>query len=255
MDFSLSEQYTLSIRLRTDGFSFSITSPLAGDSDQRHDYMPDESLSLTANLKLAVQGQEWWGLPYRNVHLLNGGKRFTLIPLELFEDEQADQQFYYNHSRRDNEQVMYNILHRSNLVVLYGMDSSTYRYVCEQYPDTHFFSQSSPLIEFFAGKSRLGNNRKLYAYLGRNGFEAYAFERGRLLLANHFDCRETADLTYYLLYIWKQLGLEQERDELHIAGDLSRKEELLPQLRKFIRQVFVMNPADSLDFQAINLCE
>ena len=53
------------------------------------------------------------------------------------------------------------------------------------------------------------------------------------------------------LYIWKQLGFEQERDELHLSGDLNDKELLLPELRKFIRQVFIMNPATNLDLQAI----
>ena len=33
------------------------------------------------------------------------------------------------------------------------------------------------------------------------------------------------------------------------------KELLLPELRKFIRQVFIMNPATNLDLQAITLCE
>ena len=49
--------------------------------------------------------------------------------------------------------------------------------------------------------------------------------------------------------------LEQERDELHLTGDLNDKELLLPELRKFIRQVFIMNPATNLDLQAITLCE
>ena len=255
MDFSLSEQYTLSIRLRTDGFSFVITSPLGDDDLLQTDYQPDESLSLTANLKQAVQSFEWWGRPFRKVQVLVGSKRFTLLPLELFEDEQAEEQFHYNHPRHDHEQVMYNILQRSNLVVIFGIDSYVHHFVCSCYPEARFYAQSTPLIEYFAGKSHLGNSRKLYVHLAPQGFEAYAYDRGRLLLGNHFDATTTADVLYFILYIWKQLDLAQERDELHLAGDLSRKEQLLPELRKYIRQVYVMNPAQSLDFQSIHLCE
>lgn len=255
MDFSLSEQYTLSIRLRTDGFSFAISSPLGEDEPLLTDYQPDESLSLTANLKQAVHTLEWWGRPFRRVHTLVGSKRFTLLPLELFEDEQAEEQFHYNHPRRDHELVMYNILPHSNLVVVFGMDNYVHHFLSTAYPEMRYYAQSSPLIECFAGKSRLGNSRKLYVHLAPQGFEAYAFDRGRLLLGNHFDATETADMLYYIFYIWKQLDLEQERDELHLAGDLSRKEQLLPELRKYIRQVYVMTPAHSLDFQSIHLCE
>ena len=255
MDFSLSEQYTLSIRLRTDGFSFSITSPLPEEEPLQVAYEPDDSRSLTANLMQAVQSMEWWGKPFRRVNVLVGNRRFALLPLELFEDEQAEQQFYYNHPHRDNEQVLYNILQRSNLVVLFGIDSSVHHFICEHYPEARFYSQSTPLIEYYAGQSRLGNSRKLYIHLGRQGFEAYAYDKGHLLLANHFDAAQPADLLYYFFYIWKQLELDQERDELHLDGCQIHKEELLPELKKYIRQVFVAPPALQPDFQSIHLCE
>ena len=135
---------------------------------------------------------------------------------------------------------------------LYG---ASLAWAADQYPDVKFYSQASPFIEFFSSKSRLGNNRKMYAHLRKDAVDVYGYERGRLLLANSFECRSTPDRVYYLLYTWKQLGFEQERDELHLTGDLNDKELLLPELRKFIRQVFIMNPAYNLDLQAINLCE
>ena len=135
---------------------------------------------------------------------------------------------------------------------LYG---ASLAWAADQYPDVKFYSQASPFIEFFSSKSRLGNNRKMYAHLRKDAVDVYGYERGRLLLANSFECRSTPDRVYYLLYIWKQLGFEQERDELHLTGDLNDKELLLPELRKFIRQVFIMNPATNLDLQAITLCE
>ena len=254
-DFSKSEQYTLSIRLSTDGFSFSIFNPL-GESDLSfYDREVDDSLSLTANLKQAFREVKWLSHSFRRVNVLMASKRFTFIPLEFFEDEQAETVFYHNHPRQDNEQVRYNILHKNNIVVLFGMDKSACSLLCEQYPDIRFYSQASPFIEYFATKSRLGNSRKMYIHLRKEAADIYAYERGRLIFANSFSCKETNDRVYYILYVWKQLGMEQERDELHLTGELSDKEQLLSELRKFIRQVFIMNPAANLDLQAINLCE
>ena len=84
------------------------------------DYEVDESLSLTANLKQAFRKVEWLSLPYRRVNLLMADKRFTFIPLEYFEDEQADTIFYHNFSQQENETVLYNILHKDNIVVLFA---------------------------------------------------------------------------------------------------------------------------------------
>ncbi len=254
-DFTKSEQYTLSIRLSTDGFSFSVFNPL-NDSHPQVEYYPvDKALSLTANLKQTFRTLEWLHHAFRRVNVLIADKRFTTMPLEFFEDEQAELLFYHNHLRRENETVLYNIPTGSNVVLLFGIDKSVHNFLSEQYPNAKFYTQASPLIEYFAVKSRLGNSRKVYAHLRHDAADIYAYERGHLLLANSFECHTTADRLYYLLYIWKQLELEQERDELHLTGELHDKEELLPELRKFIRQVFVMNPAANLDFQAITLCE
>ena len=209
-DFSKSEQYTLSIRLSTDGFSFSIFNPLGEGRFSFHEHGVDDSLSLTANLKQAFRETDWLKNPFRRINVLMAGKRFTFIPLEFFEDEQAETVFYHNHSRQDNELVQYNILHKNNIVVLFGMDKSACSLLREQYPDVRFYAQASPLIEYFAAKSRLGNCRKMYVHLRKEAAEIYAYERGRLAFANTFACKETNDRLYYILCVWKQLGMAHE---------------------------------------------
>ncbi|MEG1564315.1 MAG: DUF3822 family protein [Bacteroides sp.] len=255
IDFSKSEQYTLSIRLSTDGFSFSIYNPIHDDDLSFFEKEVDASLSLTANLKQAFRELEFLNHRYKRINILITGKRFTFVPLELFEDDQAETIFYYNHPRREGETIQYNILKKHNLVVVFGMDKSTFLFLNERYPDAYFYSQASPLTEYFSMRSRLGNNKKLYASLRKDAIDVYCYERGHLLLANSFECKQTADRIYYLLYVWKQLDFDQKRDELHLTGLLKDKETLTRELRKFILQVFIMNPETNIDMQALTSCE
>ena len=255
LDFNKTEQYSLSIRLSTDGFSFSVFNPLEEDEPWIDSRAVDESLSLTANLKRTYRDIDWLNLPFNRVNILFASKRFTLIPLDFFEDEQAETVFYHNFPSRENEQVLYNILHANNVVVLFGMDRTAYAFLREKHPQVKFYSQAAPLIEYFVGRSHLGNSRKMYVNLCKETAGVYCYERCRLLLANTFPCSETADRIYYLLYVWKQLGFDQERDELHLSGLLNEKELLLSELRKYIQQVFVMNPSEHIDLYAISQCE
>ena len=110
IDFGKSEQYTLSIRLSTDGFSFSIYNPIHDDSFSVIEKEIDTSLSLTANLKAVFHESDFLGHSYKRVNILMADKRFTLIPLELFEDDQSEMIFYHNHTPKENETVKYNIL-------------------------------------------------------------------------------------------------------------------------------------------------
>ena len=198
IDFSKSEQYTLSIRLCTDGFSFSIYNPIHESSLSFFEKETNASLSLTANLKQFFRETEFLTLPYRRVNILMADKRFTHVPTDFFEEEQAGILFYHNHSPKENEIVLHNVLSRSNVTVIFGMDRSAYLFLKEQYPEARI---------------------------------------------------------YYLLYIWKQLGFDQERDELHLTGILADKENLVTELRKFILQVFIMNPETNIDIQALLTCE
>lgn len=254
-DFNKSEQYTLSIRLSTDGFSFSVFNPLDEKGPSCEDYAIDEELPLTVNLKKAFGQKAWLQRPFRRVNVLVADKRFTLMPLEFFKEELVETVFYHNHPRHNNETVLYNIRKRNNLAILFSLDQSVYSFLRQQYPNVYFYSQASPLSDFFASKSRLGNSCKMYVHLRREALDVFCFEYGRLMLGNSLQCSVTADRLYYLLYLWKTLGFDQERDEMHLTGYLADKEQLLPELQKFIRQVFIMNPASNLDLQAITTCE
>ena len=255
IDFTKSKQYTLSIRLSTDGFSFSIYNPIHDNSLSIIEKEIEPSLSLTANLKTVFHESDFLSHPYKRVNIMMAGKRFTIVPLELFEEEQAELLFYHNHQKRENETIFYNILQKNNVVVIFGIDKSAYTFLKEQYPEAHFYSQSTPLIDYFSIKSRLGNSKKMYVSIRQKGIDIFCFERGHLLLANSFECTHTEDRIYYLLYAWKQLEFNQERDELHLTGTLPDKEILMNELKKFILQVFIMNPATNIDMQALLICE
>lgn len=246
---SQSAQRNLSIRLSTDGFSFSVLDPSSDDGPTFTDLPVDETRSLAANLRGVLRQNEALGQPYRRVNVLIASRRWTVMPLELFEDEQAEAVLGYVHTVPEHEEVSYNVLTSSNAVVVFALDRAMRDLLLAQWPEAKFFAQSTPLIEHFARRSHLGNSRKLYAFIHHEHLGVYAFERGHLLLANSMECRETADRIYYLMYIWRQLGLEQKRDELHLSGLLPEKDELLAGLRRYVNCVCVAGRPEHLDLQ------
>ena len=268
IDFSKSEQYTLSIRLSTDGFSFSIYNPILDSSLSYFSQEIESGTSMAVNVKELLKS-DILQYTYKRVNVLLVTRRFTLIPLELAEDEEQYRAvFYYNHSMQENEKVLCNDLRKAYVKVAFGMDKSAWQQLAERYPAAHFYSQVSPLIEHFAGKCRLGNSKKMYVYVRGNSLDVFCFDRGRLLLANSFDCKQVDDCIYYLLYVWKQLDYNQERDELHLVGFFNDKEKLNSGLKQFVRQVFIINPKSEFtrqgvakledipyDLQTLTLCE
>lgn len=263
IDFTRSEHYTLSIRLSADGFSFSVHTPREESQPFFETWQVDASCSMTANAKRMLEETEVLKHNFGHVQVLYESPRFTAVPLELFDDEQTEALFYHNFPQDSNETVICNMLGECGVALLFGMDQHVHQLLEEHYPAARFFSAHSPLIVRFAQKSRWGANRKLFAYLRRQTLQVFAFDKGRLLLANSFSCQQTADRLYYLLYIWQQLGFSQEQDELHLIGEPTVPDELVESLRDYLRQVSVISPSMDLnrtevmpyDFKTFLQCE
>ncbi len=254
-DYNHTEQCTLSVRLSTDGFAFALSRPLAQEGGMEvENWEVDATLPMAVNLRQAFERMEWLGRPFRRVNVLVATKRFTLMPLEYFDEEQVEDYFYLNHAKEGNEQVEYNILRNSNAVVLFGVDRSVAGAVQEWQPGAKLYAQVSPLADAFSVKSRLDEARKAYVHVRREYIDVLAYEGGRLLLANAYQCRQTPDALYYVLCLWQTLGFDQEHDQLYLLGDLEARPGLAGGLREFVRWVSVMEPAGMLDLQSVLLC-
>lgn len=267
IDFTKSDQYSLSIRLSADGFSFSLYNPHDEGYLFYEPYSVNIAYSLTANVKEMLNSSEVFKHTYKRVYIMYDTTRVTPVPFELFEDDEMEDLFYSNFPKVDNETVFCNILEKSNIVLLFGIDKHAYQLLNEQFPNAKYFATVSPLTEYFQKKSKT-NNKRLYAYLQKNGINVFAFDNGRPVLINSFSCEKFEDRIYYLLYIWKQLGFDAEIDELYMVGNIAEKDKLTDELKKYTRNVSLFVPKSELnrpiltqredipfDLQTLLICE
>ena len=241
-DLNNSEQYTLSIRLSTDGFSFSIYNPLSGNDFYYRVYPVNSQRSMAANVKSFLAATEELRHNYKQTNILIHSSRFTPVPLELFEDEDMEKLFYQNLPHQQNEVILCNVLGKTNAVILFSLDKLTHLLLSEQFPTARFFSAVSPQIENLSYKSNQGNNFKLYANIHERSIDAFAFDKGKLLLVNSYQISGSNDVNYYLLNLWQQLKFDQERDELCLIGQADYMKEVTESLQKYIRHVYSINP-------------
>ena len=85
----------------------------------------------------------------------------------------------------------------------------------------------------------------MYAYLHEKEITVYAFERGRMLFVNTFQARSVADMQYYVLNVWKELGLDQVEDSLFVVGDHEQRTvELSEKIKYFLQNVSVIDRSE-----------
>ncbi|MEE0054355.1 MAG: DUF3822 family protein, partial [Prevotella sp.] len=51
------------------------------------------------------------------------------------------------------------------------------------------------------------------------------------------------DAIYFILYVWKLLGMDQKKDELHVVGDVPDKDWFIHNTKLYIQKTYLLNPA------------
>lgn len=245
IDFKHTKHYTLSIRLSTDGFCFTVHNPLA---DEQYAYLPYRIAplkSLTANLRAALQENDMLRHTYAMVNVVVAEAAYTIVPKEYYDESYKDELYRQNFPLvSDSLVVLHNLVSDEQAVVLFGMERQLYQLISERFPKAMIYASVSALMDFAAEKSFAHRRNYCLAHLNKRGVDLLCFANGVPLFVNTFACRNTDDALYLMLNSWQMLGLSQLDDALYLVGDVRKVNSLSKELEKFIKHIHVIRPAD-----------
>ena len=142
--------------------------------------------------------------------------------------------------------MLYNILPSLKAVCLFAISRDLQVVVQDRFEEVQFIQAMTPVWHHLHQRSFTGHRNKLYGYFHGKQLDLFSFQQNRFKFCNTFEAGHSHDALYFLLYVWKQLRLESEHDELHIVGEIPEPEWLVPELKRYLRKAFVINP--SADF-------
>ena len=128
IDFNKTRQYTLSIRLSTDGFCFAVHNPQAANEFAFLPYRIDPLKPLTANLKAAIQEVDMLKHTYGAINILLADTDYTLIPKEYYA-EQYESEFYQHNfaSTTSHSIVMHNRVGDGQAMALFDLEKQLHK--------------------------------------------------------------------------------------------------------------------------------
>ena len=260
-------QYILMLRITRREMIYSCYHPAVDGSlvCGREDF--SASASLLTEVERVVYSREELLQPYKKVYVLLPTQRFLLVPVDVAAEASPETFFHAVYPAVDGEEIVETRLPYVGAALLSAADGSVASFVRRTFGTPVILHPLAPLCEYFYRKSRVGNFAKLYAQLYDGYMEVVCFDKKGLLLANTFATPTTDDAAYHLLNVWQQLGLNQQTDEVQIAGDAVARRELATLLRRYIRTVGpVIFPSQRhtigsdamqlpFDLTALSLCE
>lgn len=246
----------LVVRVGRDTMSFLL--PYEDGRVEYHPYRLRNGVSMAANLRQAFRDEEMLA-DCGDKALLSVSSPVALVPVDEYMDvENYDLDTVYNSTFIGYEQdvKVANVIPDLNCVAIFSVNKDLKMVIEDRFQDVRIQNVMQPVWGHLYKRSQLiGQRRKVYGYFHDRHIDIFSFQQRRFRFANRFDATRAHDALYFLLFVWKQLAMDSEEDELHLVGNTEHLEWLIQKLRQYVRRVYVINPMADLNRAPASLIE
>lgn len=202
----------------------------------------NSSITMAANLREALRTSNILTDTYQRT-LVMVDSPVLMVPTDLFREEEKTELYFHAFTKKEQQAIMHTVLPDLNSVVLFPIDKDLLTVINDRMSQPSIVAAMTPVWHHLHQRSYTGTHQKLYGYFHDHNMEVFSFGKNRFKFCNTYTANNSSNALYYLLSVWKQLGMEPEHDELHLVGDLPDEEALLNEARQFIKRVFFINPS------------
>jgi hypothetical protein len=207
-------------------------------------YVVRGGISMSANLREAFKTPDFLSETVDKAQILIDTPSL-LVPVEQFDEADMEALFSYSYpAGQEKRVILYNVLPDLKAVCLFAINKNLDTVIRDRFEGgVSFIHALTPVWRQLHLRSFTGHRNKLYGYFHGKQLAVFSFQQNRFKFCNSFDTANAHDALYFLLYVWKQLRLHPEHDEMHILGDIPEQQWLLEELKRYLQNAYVINAA------------
>jgi len=218
---------------------FSVTE--TDGTSTEHIYMLNKKMSVAANLREVFKEQSYMkaakmteeGIPCIHATLIVETP-VVLVPIE--ETFEPDSAYDIAIKGFENDEKIVKEIDLLDAIAIFPVNRDLKMVVTDNCSEVEVGNHIIPVWQNLYKKYFTGTqNRNLFVYFNDSVMYVCYFEHHRFRYANSFNVTKIEDIMYFVLYIWKQLGMNPEKDTLSLCGEIP--EGLTDQLKKYVKEV------------------
>jgi hypothetical protein len=247
LDRESTQKYHLSIQAELNGLSFCIL-----DIEERkylglrncgfgNIFSIEEYLDRLAEV---FKNDELLNLKYKSVSFIYLTQKSTLIPQSYFDKSDLKTYFRFNQSINELDEINYNYLSEINAYNVFAIPNYIANEAIKWFGTMKLFHQATPFIKsiFEKDSDRVGDC--VYVNINNRFIDIAVASKEQLYLYNTFQYQNETDLLYFVLYIYKQLNLDTQKNKLLISGEQSDNTKYYNALKRYIKSIKYLEPFD-----------
>ena len=236
-----SEKYIVSIRLWPGGLSFAGWIPSVKESFFYGKTETDRTKRYDYLIKDLFFAHPFFLYTYRQIYVICATRQYTLVPASIFVENQKEQLMSFVFSAPD-EKTLHEQLDEFESVALFSIQPEVYEFLSRSLIRPTFTHAITPTLNQWRKQNLTGYPKQLYVALHEDMMDVACFDKGALLFINSFHVNDPADMIYFILYVWKQTGLDQKKDELFLYTNPGIYQTLRETLQTYLSRVELIQP-------------
>ena len=237
LDINSTENYELSVELSLDSLSFCILDTIRKKFIMLRSFQPDNSRKYSSeDISEIISKDDFLTKKYKKIIIIVPSSKFTLIPSPLFDPGRKDEYFSFNHIPSENNIILNNKLTDPDSFLIYSLSQPLYNLVKNIWPGVHPLHHLKPLLDSVCESGRKGTDNYIHIHVERDFFNLIFYNQNILKFCNSFNYRNTSDIMYYTLNVFKSMGIKQE-ETIFLSGQTERYDDLYSNLSLYVRNV------------------
>ena len=230
----------LTIRFSRNNMAFAVGDPQENGMLVYEPYEMNMGISVAANLREAFKVSELLQSGYKRL-LAEIDTPVMLMPIDDFGTQDIETLYHHTYRRQGNEEILSSILPDLNAIAVFAISKDLKLVIDDHFKDIRIQPLMQSVWTHLYRRSYAGPRRKLYAYFHEKRMEVFSFQQNRFRFSNSYEATNEHDALYYLLYIWKLTGMDVEKDELYIVGDIHYQDWLIEKVKQHLKFCRVIN--------------
>ena len=230
----------LTIRFSRNNMAFTVGDPQENGMLVYEPYEMNMGISVAANLREAFKVSELLQSGYKHL-LAEIDTPVMLMPIDDFGTQDIETLYHHTYHRQGNEEILSSILPDLNAIAVFAINKDLKLVIDDHFKDIRIQPLMQSVWTHLYRRSYAGPRRKLYAYFHEKRMEVFSFQQNRFRFSNSYEATNEHDALYYLLYIWKLTGMDVEKDELYIVGDIPYQDWLIEKVKQHLKFCRVIN--------------
>jgi uncharacterized protein DUF3822 len=257
-DKNKTKEYTLSIQLGLDGFSFSILNENK-KCIALNQFIPfkknSDNIPINSFIEI-IRNNELLNLSFKDVFVLWISDKVMLIPSEFFSEDFAYESFQLSHSLDKDECLECNKLPELKSWIVFSFPKTSKEFIQSHFGNSKLYHHCLPFYKESLNQKMAENHPQVFLNIQNRFFHVIIPDRNGKHFINTFPYSTNSDLVYYILNIFKQQKLNNERSKLIIDGAVHEDSNVILLLKKYLGQIEVkLLPSEFRINNSISLTE